>query len=58
VLVVTDRQGATTELATWNAGPGSVTEPSATTSLPMDQIRSIDIRSVTTKRTLLTATLS
>lgn len=58
VLVVTDRQGTTTELATWNAGPGSVTEPSATTSLPMDQIRSIDIRSVTSKRTLLTATVS
>lgn len=58
VLVVTDRQGTTTEVATWTAGPGSVTEPSATTSLPLDQIRSIDIRSVATKRILLTAAIS
>jgi hypothetical protein len=43
-LSITDETGATTEYATWMAGPGSVTTPAATTRLAVDEIERIDIR--------------
>ncbi len=44
-LFVTDESGNTTEIATWSAAPGSRVEPSASTSLPISQIASLDVRS-------------
>ncbi len=44
-LFVTDESGKTTEVATWWAGPGSRVEQSASTSLPIGRIASVDVRS-------------
>lgn len=55
-LVVTDKTGAVTQLATWTAGAGQTVTPSATTSVPMPWIASIDIRSVATDQVLLSST--
>ncbi|MCU1414991.1 MAG: oligopeptidase [Microbacteriaceae bacterium] len=53
---VTDSSGATTEVASWSAGPGSRVEPSASTSLSISQIESVDVRA-TDGTVLLKATL-
>lgn len=43
-LYLTDDAGGTTQLATWTAMPGRTVEPSGTTSLAFDEIRSVDVR--------------
>lgn len=53
-LLLTDRSGVTTSLATWSAAAGQTVTPSATTSVPMLWIDRIDIRSVGTDQVLLT----
>lgn len=45
-LYVTDTAGRATQLATWTARPGHTVDPSGTTSLALDDIRSVDVRSV------------
>jgi len=54
-LVVVDSRGATTQVATWTATPGTVATPTATTVVPRADIRSIEIRAVASGRTLLAA---
>lgn len=54
-LYVTDRAGADTQVASWNASAGSRSTPVATTSLPRDQIGGIDIRLADTGLVLLEA---
>lgn len=54
-LLVTDDHGAVKQVATWFAAPGSVVTPTATTSIPAADIRSVEIRSTGTGRTLLSA---
>jgi len=44
-MVVTDRNGKQTQLSTWSASAGTTVEPTATTSLAVKDIASIDIRS-------------
>ncbi|MFF1573815.1 anti-sigma factor family protein [Leifsonia sp. NPDC058292] len=44
-MVVTDRGGKQTQISTWTASAGSTVHPVATTSVPVDEIASIDIRS-------------
>ncbi|MCU1506394.1 MAG: hypothetical protein JWP05_1363 [Microbacteriaceae bacterium] len=50
---VTDAAGTSTEIATWSAGPGQTAEPAGTTSVPFDQIATVDIRSVDSGKVLL-----
>lgn len=45
-MVVTDKQGRSTQVATWRAAPGSEVEFEAITRLPRDQIASYDIRRI------------
>ncbi|MEO7122931.1 MAG: zf-HC2 domain-containing protein [Lacisediminihabitans sp.] len=52
-MYVTDAAGATSQIATWTAGPGQITEPAGTTSLTPDQIASVDVRAVSTGAVLL-----
>lgn len=52
-LYVTDTSGHQTQLATWTARPGRTVEPSGTTSLALDEIRSVDVRSVESGAILL-----
>ena len=54
-LVVVDSRGATTQVATWTATPGTVATPTATTVVPRADIRSIEIRAVASGKTLLAA---
>jgi len=54
-LVVVDARGATTQVATWTATPGTVATPTATTVVPRADIRSIEIRAVASGKTLLAA---
>ena len=54
-LHVTDRSGADTQVASWNASAGSRSTPVATTNLPRDQIGTIDIRLADTGLVLLEA---
>ncbi|MDT2009278.1 zf-HC2 domain-containing protein [Rhodococcus opacus] len=56
-LTVTDRAGAVTTLATWTGEAGRTVRPTATTSLPVDSIASIDVRSADDHQVLLTTTL-
>lgn len=44
-LVVTDREGRESQVSTWQADEGSTVVPTATTSVPVADIASIDIRS-------------
>jgi hypothetical protein len=44
-MFVTDASGEATQVATWTAKPGSAVEPSGTTSLDLDQIASVEVRS-------------
>ncbi len=52
-LFVTDTSGQETQLATWMAKPGSTVEPTGTTSLTLDEIRSVEVRSVESGTVLL-----
>ena len=54
-LVVVDSRGATTQVATWTATPGTVATPTATTVVPAADIRSIEIRAIASGKTLLAA---
>lgn len=44
-MFVTDAAGEATQVATWTAKPGSAVEPSGTTSLDLDEIASVEVRS-------------
>jgi RNA polymerase sigma-70 factor (ECF subfamily) len=57
VLVVTDSAGRETVAASWSAAPGSIVSPTATVGIPLDQIRSVDIRWANTGKTALRADL-
>jgi predicted anti-sigma-YlaC factor YlaD len=50
---VTDDAGSAAQVATWTASPGDTAEPSATTSLPIAQIRSVEVRAVESGTVLL-----
>jgi hypothetical protein len=50
---VTDASGSSSEIATWSAGPGETAEPAGTTSVPFNQIATVDIRSVDSGKVLL-----
>lgn len=52
-LYVTDTAGTATELGSWVAMPGSTVKPSATTSLPLSGIRSVEVRAVASGQVLL-----
>ena len=52
-LYLTDREGATSLLATWLAAPGTTVTPVGTTSLRRDEIATVDIRSLTSGQVLL-----
>ena len=54
-LVVVDSQGGTTQVATWTATPGTVAVPTATTNVPVADIRRVEIRAVASGLTLLSA---
>ncbi|MEO6201506.1 MAG: zf-HC2 domain-containing protein [Cryobacterium sp.] len=56
-LYVTDREGASSLIATWAAGPGTTVTPVGTTSLAEADIRSVDIRSLSSGRVLLESRL-
>ena len=56
-LVVLDAKGATTQVATWTATPGSVATPTATTLIRTADIRRVEIRSVASGRTILSASV-
>ncbi len=52
-LYVTDSSGDTTQLATWTALPGRTVTASGTTSLTIDEIRTVDVRALGTGTVLL-----
>ncbi len=52
-MYVTDAAGHSTQIATWTAKPGTTVEPSGTTSLALDEISVVDIRSASSGRVLL-----
>ena len=52
-MFVTDAAGRSMQVATWTATPGSIVEPSGTTSLAVADISSVDIRSGSDGRVLL-----
>jgi hypothetical protein len=54
-LYVTDRQGTSSVVATWLAGPGTTVAPVGTTSVALGDIERVDIRSVLTGAVLLEA---
>ena len=56
-MYVTDDGGHSSQVATWGAAPGSTVTLSAATSLPVDAIRTVDVRSVSSGTVLLTTTL-
>ena len=43
-MVVTDRSGTSTQVSSWTASAGTTVSPTATTSVPVADIASIDIR--------------
>lgn len=53
-MYVTDTQGRVMQVATWISTAGSTAEPSAIIHTPISQITSIDVRSTTNGRVLLT----
>jgi hypothetical protein len=57
-MFVTDDTGSSSQIATWRSKPGSTVRLSGATGLPVDAIRSIQVRSVTSGRVLLEGTLS
>ena len=50
---VTDEAGASAQLASWTAAPGETAKPSATTSLALADIRSVEVRAVDSGAVLL-----
>jgi len=56
-LVVVDSRGTTTQVATWTATPGAVATPTATTLVRAADIRRVEIRSVASGRTILSASV-
>jgi Putative zinc-finger len=54
-LFVSDDNGNAVRIGTWSAGPGTSMTPSATTDLPRANITRIEIRLVSSDRTLLEA---
>ncbi|HEY8702805.1 MAG TPA: zf-HC2 domain-containing protein [Arthrobacter sp.] len=56
-LVVVDTHGATTQIGSWTAGPGTVVALTASTSIKAADISRVEIRSVANGRTLLGARL-
>jgi anti-sigma factor RsiW len=56
-MYVTNRSGHESEVATWLATPGTTVEPVATTSLKVEDISAVDIRSVATGQVLLQSDL-
>jgi hypothetical protein len=57
-MVVTDRSGATTQVSTWQAWPGSTVNATATTHLDVDDIASVAITSLSSGQTLLKSTFA
>ena len=57
-LYLTDRNGETSLLATWLAGPGTTVTPVGTTSVTEADIATVDIRSVTSGQVLLRSRLA
>ena len=53
-MYVTDDGGNSSQVATWAAAPGSTVTLSGATSLRVEAIRSVDVRSVRTGKVLLT----
>jgi hypothetical protein len=56
-MYVTDGGGRSSQVATWAAAPGSTVTLSGATSLKVDAIQSVDVRSVRSGRVLLKTTL-
>jgi anti-sigma factor RsiW len=54
-IVVTDRAGHATAIKDWPISAHKVMRPSATTPLPVDQIRAVEIRETATNATVLRA---
>lgn len=52
-LYLTDASGSTTQLATWTAMPGRTVQPSGSTSLALEDIRSVDVRALGSGAVLL-----
>jgi hypothetical protein len=52
-MYVTDTAGQSTQIATWTAKPGSTVEPWGTTSLALDRIATVDVRSASSGQVLL-----
>lgn len=57
-MYITTKDGASTEIASWTAEPGSEMSFTATTRVPVDQISSIDIRLVGKDLVLLQTTFT
>lgn len=57
-MVVTDRSGTEHEISTWTADEGTVATPVATTSIPVADIASVDIRSAGDGTVLLRSTFN
>ncbi|AGW41602.1 oligopeptidase B [Leifsonia xyli subsp. cynodontis DSM 46306] len=56
-MVVTDRAGRETPVSTWTARQGTTATPTATTSVPLAEIASIDIRAADGPIVLLRSTI-
>ncbi|THG30995.1 anti-sigma factor family protein [Naasia lichenicola] len=54
-LVVIDDTGEETQVSTWKAAPGESVDVVGSTELSVDQIRTVEIRSLATGATLMTA---
>jgi hypothetical protein len=54
-LYVVDSAGAATQVGTWSAGPGTSMTPTATTDVPRAKITRIEIRLLSSDKTLLEA---
>lgn len=54
VMYVTDAQGEEHAIGSWTSTPGTTMHPSLATGLSVDQIVSIDVRSATSGRVVLT----
>lgn len=52
-MVVVDRGGSKTQLATWVAEPGHMATPAGSTSMPVDQIAAVQVVSANTGQVLL-----
>jgi RNA polymerase sigma-70 factor (ECF subfamily) len=57
-LYVTDRSGASRQVASWGAAPGSTVEPVGTTNVVRRDIARVDIRSVASGSVLLDSQIS